>query len=189
MSVARGSREYKILLRRPLMVNRGVITITHNMYFRFLNCCVMRSLFEADAANGILARLNNLQPATKSLWGKMNVSQMLAHCHAPLQVALGEKQLKRRLVGLLFGRIARKSMLKPGDFTKNLPTDPGFLVKDDRDFDTAKKQLESLIQRFSEADSQSVAAKTHPFFGKMTAEEWGILQWKHLDHHLRQFGV
>lgn len=29
----------------------------------------------------------------------------------------------------------------------------------------------------------------HPFFGKMSAREWGLIGYKHTDHHLRQFGV
>jgi len=149
----------------------------------------MNNLFQATDASRIIERINNLQPTSIPLWGKMNVSQMLAHCHAPLQVALGEKQIKRGLIGFLFGKIAKTQMLKPGDFRKNLPTDPSFIVKDERNFDNAKQELHSLIQRFSAADPQSIAQKKHPFFGMMMAEEWGILQWKHLDHHLKQFGI
>ena len=149
----------------------------------------MKNLFETDTVNQILNRINNLQPGTKPVWGKMNVSQMLAHCHAPLHVALGDKQLKRGLIGLLFGAIAKKQMLRPGDMKRNLPTDPSFLVKDDRNFDESKKQLQSLILRFSASDPLFIAGKNHPFFGKMSSDEWGLLQWKHLDHHLKQFGV
>jgi hypothetical protein len=29
----------------------------------------------------------------------------------------------------------------------------------------------------------------HPFFGKMSAKEWATIAHKHMDHHLRQFGV
>ena len=149
----------------------------------------MKNLFETGAANEILNRINNLQPGMKPLWGKMNVSQMLAHCHAPLHVALGDKQLKRRLIGILFGAVAKKQILKPGDLKKNLPTDPSFLVKGEINFAESKSELQSLIRRFNTSGAQSIANKTHPFFGKMSSEEWGLLQWKHLDHHLRQFGV
>jgi hypothetical protein len=149
----------------------------------------MKNLFEKEAMNEILHRIEQLQPGTNPLWGKMKVAQMLAHCHAPLHVALGEKQLKRGLIGILFGGIAKKQILKPGDMKKNMPTDPGFLVKDDRNFDESKSELKSLIRRFNTSDSQAIANRTHPFFGKMSSEEWGILQWKHLDHHLKQFGV
>jgi hypothetical protein len=149
----------------------------------------MGNLFKSSAVTGILDRLSKLTPDSKPKWGKMNVSQMLAHCQVPLQAALGEKQLKRTLIGVLFGGIAKKQMMKEGPFKQNLPTDPSFVVKDDRQFEKKRQQLQTLIQRFASSDAPGIAAKRHPFFGKMTSEEWGILSWKHLDHHLRQFGV
>ena len=149
----------------------------------------METLFQLTAAGEILNRLEKLQPDAKPLWGKMNVSQMLAHCQVPLQASLGEKQLKRTFMGLLFGKIGKKQVLKPEPFKKNLPTDPRFVIKNTPDFTTEKQQLSSLIQKFSITNSEEVAARPHPFFGKMTSDEWGWLQWKHLDHHLRQFGA
>ena len=149
----------------------------------------MENLFEPAIVNAMLARLQNLQPGAAANWGKMKPAQMLAHCQVPLQAALGEKQLKQSFMGVLFGRIAKKQILKEGPMKKNLPTDPSFLVKDQRSFENEKKLLESLIQRFAAADKILLAQKPHPFFGSMKAEEWGLLMWKHLDHHLRQFGA
>lgn len=149
----------------------------------------MKNLFDNHTAEEILSRINQLQPSSRQLWGKMNVSQMLAHCQAPLKVALGDKKIKQSLIGILFGGFARKQMLKPGDFRKNLPTDPSFVVKDERNFEETKDQLAALIKQFLSTDPKLIASRRHPFFGKMTEEEWGILQWKHLDHHLKQFGV
>ena len=149
----------------------------------------MNSLFESDSAAGIIYRLAKLHSNTKPLWGKMSVSQMLAHCQVPLQAALGEKQFKRTFFGFVFGRIGKRQMLKDGPFKRNLPTDPRFIVKDNRDFDKEKKQLQVLVHKFATADPPAVAKKPHPFFGNMTQDEWGMLQWKHLDHHLRQFGA
>jgi len=149
----------------------------------------MKDLFDSAAASEIQARLSKLQPDSKPLWGKMNVSQMLAHCIVPLQVSLSEVQLKRSLFGKLFGRIAKKRMVMETDFKKNLPTAPQFIVKDERNFLSEKQKLQSLIQRFASSDPDSIAKIHHPFFGPMTKKEWGLLQWKHLDHHLRQFGT
>lgn len=149
----------------------------------------MNNLFHTNAATGILRRLAKLQPNSKPLWGKMNVSQMLAHNKVPLQVALGEVQFKRNLIGILFGGIARKQMVKPEPFKKNLPTAPSFIVKDERHFEKELLELHALIKRFTSSDPKVIAQKRHPFFGSMTEDEWGLLQWKHLDHHLHQFGV
>ena len=79
--------------------------------------------------------------------------------------------------------------MKDETFKKNLPTDPSFVVKDERDFSKEQQKLQILINRFAQADPNAVSAKKHPFFGKMTSDEWGNLGYKHLDHHLKQFGV
>jgi hypothetical protein len=149
----------------------------------------MQNLFQPESATGIVMRIVRLKSTAKALWGKMTVSQMLAHCQAPLQVALGDRKLKHSFIGWLFGKIAKKKMLQEGPFKRNLPTDGSFVVKDDRSFSDEQDKLLTLLRRFAETDPESIAVRIHPFFGKMTTDEWGILQWKHLDHHLRQFGV
>ena len=149
----------------------------------------MQSIFEASASAAILDRLGKLQPAAPAQWGKMTVSQMLAHCQHPVLVALGDKKLKQSFIGMLFGSIAKKSLLKEKPFPKSLPTAPEFLVKDERRFNEEKQKLQQLVQRLATTDTSSLAAIPHPFFGKMTAAEWGQLNWKHLDHHLKQFGA
>ena len=149
----------------------------------------MKSIFDSSACQLILERMDKLHPNLPAQWGKMNVPQMLAHCQAPIQVGLGEKKLQQSVVGFLFGRIAKKQLLKDAPFKKNLPTDPSFIIKDERRFDHEKQSLQLLIQRFAITDQARLARMKHPFFGYMTAEEWGRLVWKHLDHHLLQFGV
>ena len=149
----------------------------------------MKSLFEPEVTHEIIDRINRLMTDTKPLWGKMTVSQMLAHMQPPLRVALGEEKLKKGLMGFLFGGIAKKQMVNESPFKKNLPTAPGFIVKDVRDFEQEKDKLTDLVQRFSKEQKENLDTRIHPFFGKLSADEWNVLQWKHLDHHLRQFGV
>jgi hypothetical protein len=163
--------------------------IPANLFIFGSQTVYMKDLFDPVAAAEIQNRLSKLQPDSQPLWGKMNVSQMLAHCIVPLKVALSEVQLKRSLFGKIFGRIAKKRMVNEADFKKHLPTAPQFVVKDERNFIEEKQRLQSLIQRFASSDPDSIAKIPHPFFGPMTKKEWGVLQWKHLDHHLRQFGV
>lgn len=149
----------------------------------------MKNLFNAAENQELIDRINKLTPDTKPLWGKMTVSQMLAHSQSPLYVAMGEKNFKGGIMALLFGKIAKKQLVKDEPFKKNLPTAPSFVVKDERNFDEEKSRLIDLVQRFGNADPEEIAARPHPFFGKLTADEWNTLQFKHLDHHLNQFGV
>ena len=149
----------------------------------------MKSLFDPTDNQLMIDRINKLTADTKPLWGKMNVSQMLAHSQVPLKVAYGKVTLKRGLMGKLFGGIAKKKLTGEKDFDKNLPTDKNFIINDTPDFEEAKTNLVNLVREFTNAGPSGLTKEPHPFFGKLTPQEWDILMWKHLDHHLRQFGV
>jgi hypothetical protein len=149
----------------------------------------MRSIFNNDDKNEILNRIDQLHPDSKPMWGKMSVSQMLAHCVVPTKISAGEIQNRRNIFGILFGKIAKKKMVGPDPFKKNLPTDPSFIIKHQPDFYKIQEELKATIERLYTTDKTQLLQRKHPFFGKMTLEEWGLLNYKHFDHHLRQFGV
>lgn len=150
----------------------------------------MKSLYEKQVADEFVARINRLTEKTQAQWGKMDVAQMLTHCQKPLDIASGALVFKPNfLIKLLFGKAARKQLLNEPEFKKNLPTFSEARIADKRIFDAEKQKLISLIYNFQTKGVEGLTKKDHPFFGKLNAEEWNILQVKHLDHHLRQFGV
>lgn len=146
-------------------------------------------MFDVSDSNELIERVKRLSPAAKAQWGKMEVAQMLAHAQRPLMSAYGELKAKRGLMGILFGRIAKKKLTSDEPWKKNLPTDKNFVVSDRRDFEEERQKLIASVQRFIQMGPNGIAKDPHPFFGPMTAKEWDVLMWKHLDHHLRQFGV
>ena len=153
----------------------------------------MKRLFDPEENNLIKERINKLTPDSRPLWGKMNVSQMLAHLQAPMSVAFGQLKLKGGLMAFLFGKIAKKQILLDKPFKKNLPTVKEFKFTQkyfaEKDFIKEKNILLSYVDRFITEGPGVITGKKHPFFGDLTLEEWDTLQWKHLDHHFRQFGV
>jgi hypothetical protein len=145
------------------------------------------SLYDPAGLDAMLSRIECVQPDSQRQWGKMDAGQMFAHCQRPLLVALGELQLSRNLLGVLFGRLAKRWLLtrpwKPG-----MATAPEFRVVEAREFAGEKRELLDLVRRFGEGGPAALRKDPHPFFGRMTPDEWQRLQWVHLDHHLRQFG-
>jgi hypothetical protein len=119
----------------------------------------------------------------------MNVGQMLSHCQAPIDVAFGDLKLKSNIVFLLLGRIFKKRILAAPMFKKNSMTDPSFIRSGQFEFEKNKADLIAKVKRFASEGTGSIRIEKHPFFGKMSFEEWDNLQWKHLNHHLKQFGV
>jgi len=149
----------------------------------------MHSLIDNVEHKKMLNRIEKLTPDTKPLWGKMRVEQMLAHVNVAMRVALGENKLKRSFMGLVFGGIAKKQLFGPKPFGKGLPTASEFVMKTEKDYNIEKNELMRLMNKIGTEREACLSKEAHPFFGKMTAEQWDHLQHKHLDHHLSQFGV
>jgi hypothetical protein len=150
----------------------------------------MKSLFKKQDAEEYISRINKLSPSTPPLWGKMDVAQMLTHCQKPLEIASGALKPKiNKIVKLLFGKRAKAQLVSGQDFKKNLPTFPEAKIVDKKVFETEKAKLISLIEQFQKNGKEGLTQEPHPFFGELTPAEWDILQTKHLDHHLSQFGV
>ncbi len=150
----------------------------------------MPSIFNLSDNNELTDRINQLTPITLSQWGKMTVSQMLLHCQQPIKVAHGTLHLKpNKLLVFFLGKSAKKKLMQPQPFGKGMPTAKEFKITHEPDFEQSKAELIDLIQVFAEQGHNSIKNLKHPFFGTMTIEEWDALQWKHLDHHLKQFGV
>lgn len=156
--------------------------------FNFLHQSAFMNLFETDAAQEVLSRLHRISAATPANWGKMNAAQMMAHCQATFQVYFGELKMKRSLMGYLFGSMAKKKLFGPQPWARNLPTAPEFRIAGEKEFDVEKQKLVEYITRFSN-EGYTITSTLHPFFGKLSAQEWATLAYKHLDHHLKQFGV
>ncbi len=151
----------------------------------------MKSLFDASVANQVKARLGKLEPQNERHWGKMTPSQMLAHCSVGMQWAVGEVvPEKAPLPARLLGRLVKPMVFRNEDpLRRNSPTAKSLIVADERDFTRERARLSDLIDRFVAGGAAMCTKNPHSFFGKMTSEEWAILMYKHLDHHLRQFGV
>ena len=150
---------------------------------------MIKSLFDKNTANELVERVHLLTPVSEQLWGKMNVSQMVAHCRTGLEVACGEKTVKRIFIGYLLGPLFKSSFYNEKPFQKDLATAEIFVMKDEHDFEVEKEKLIQKINQFQEGGAQKCTTAPHGFFGKLTADQWAIGMYKHLDHHLRQFGV
>ena len=149
----------------------------------------MKTLFDRDASTEIVQRINKLTPSTPRLWDKMDVSQMLAHCSGGLQMQNGDIKPARVFIGKIIGPFFKSFLTGDKPFKKSSPTAPEILIVNEMDFNKEKERLIGLIGRFQKEGRQGVTTHPHPFFGKLNPDEWGKGAYKHLDHHLQQFGV
>ncbi|MFP2996198.1 DUF1569 domain-containing protein [Spongiivirga sp. MCCC 1A20706] len=149
----------------------------------------MKSLLSEGAYKEIKSRISNLNEQSHATWGTMNVAQMCKHCQFALEVPLEKKVMPtpNPLMKLVF-KSFKSSMYNDKPWKKGLPTPKTFMVKETPDFEEERSKLNILVDEFYAKNDQENWIK-HPAFGNFTPDQWGKLQYKHLDHHLRQFNV
>jgi hypothetical protein len=149
----------------------------------------MKTLFNQADRDSIRQRLGALQASSERKWGKMNAAQMVTHCARALETGTGDRPMKQVFLGKILTPFIRSSILGEKPFGKNSPTDPSFVVADECDFAIERQKLLDLIDRLVERGTDNASKQTHAFFGKLSGEQWGELMYKHIDHHLQQFGA
>jgi hypothetical protein len=147
----------------------------------------MKTVFDPSTREALISRIEQLQPDSKPLWGKMTAYQMAKHCQLAEEMFLGLTEYPRSFIGRIFGKMALNSMIKDDKpFMKNAKTSTDFVVTGDGDFEKTKMEWIRLVKSY---DNFSKAFITHWFFGKMTRGQVGLFTYKHIDHHLRQFNL
>jgi hypothetical protein len=148
------------------------------------------NIFTPSVAGDVINRINKLTPATQPHWGKMSVDQMLAHCNVTYEMALEDKHPKPNfLMQLILKTFVKETVTGEKLYKRNLQTAPAFMIKDSRNFEKEKERLIGYIQHTQQLGETYFAGKKSHSFGTLTTTEWNNMFYKHLDHHLTQFGV
>jgi Protein of unknown function (DUF1569) len=148
----------------------------------------MPSMTDASGRAAILSRLDTLTPDATARWGRMNVSQMLAHIADSMRMALGDLPVKPKNVPVARLALVKFLIIYVLPFPKNTPTADELRARAPQSFERELFDVRALVARLDPARGTLRAAQ-HPVFGAMSMKDWGALGYKHLDHHLRQFGV
>jgi hypothetical protein len=138
----------------------------------------MPSIYSKSDNDAMIARIQKLQPNTEALWGQMNAVQMMKHANEAIIVAFGENTITVNLMMRILGRLIKNKVFNAKEF----------IFEGDYDFESTRQELIQNYSRFA-AGPQSITLRKHPFWGNLSSEDWDKLMWKHVDHHLRQFGV
>jgi hypothetical protein len=150
----------------------------------------MESVFNAADVDKLITRINKLTPTTQPLWGKMSVGQMLAHCNVSYEMAYTDKHPKpNAFMKFILKLLVKNKVVSEAPYKHNNPTAPAFLIKEDKNFEAEKTRLIDHINKTLQLGESYFDGKESNSFGTLTVTEWNNMFWKHLDHHLGQFGV
>ena len=145
-----------------------------------------KTLYNQQVFEETLARIDKLAPETVPEWGKMDAAQMMAHCAEILDVSNGKPLENTPFMARLFKGVIRKMVVGPKPYPRSTRTHPQYLQTSPKEFEKEKQHLVNALKKFKEMEGQKTE---HPLFGEMSKEEKGWAMFKHLDHHLTQFGV
>ena len=146
----------------------------------------MPSLRDPSTRNSLIHRLQQLTPTTRPRWGKFDAPRMLCHLNDALAVSLGELSTTTMNKKAFQCFPLKHLVMYVVPFPKGAQAPPDMLVSVPEDFDVDRQRLFDRMQRIAAA--ADAPGPEHPLFGPLTNEEWNALHWKHIAHHLKQFG-
>ena len=150
----------------------------------------MKNVFNANDVAEIITRIEKLTPETKATWGKMSVAQMLAHCNVSYEMIYENIHAKPNpILKLILKLFIKGSVVGDKPYKQSLKTAPAFIIKGSKDFELEKSRLITYITRTQELGEDYFDNKESHSFGQLTKNEWNNMLYKHLDHHLSQFGA
>jgi Protein of unknown function (DUF1569) len=149
------------------------------------------NLFTKEVAEEVIARINKLTPRTQPQWGKMSVDKMLAHCCVAYETIYepGKHPKPNPVMRVILKVFVKPLVTGEKPLRKNSPTAPYFIISTDKDFDAEKTRLIAYIRQTQQLGEQEFDGKESLGFGAMTKAQWNNMLYKHLDHHLTQFGA
>ena len=147
-------------------------------------------IFTKSVSDGLVQRINNLSNTTQAKWGKMNVGQMMAHCCVTYEMIYEDKYpAPKGFMKLMLKFLVKNLVVNEAPYKHNSRTAPAYLITTEKDFNTEKKRLIEYIQKTQQLGATHFDGKESLSFGPLNKTEWNNMFYKHLDHHLKQFGV
>jgi hypothetical protein len=148
------------------------------------------NIFTAPVATEIIGRINRLSANTQPNWGKMSVAQMLAHCCVTYEMVYETKHAKPNfLIGFILKTFVKGFVTNEKPYPKNSATAEQFIIKETKSFEAEKVRLIGFIQKTQFLGENHFDGKASHSFGNLNKTEWNNMFYKHLNHHLTQFGV
>jgi hypothetical protein len=148
------------------------------------------NIFSAPIADAVIARIEKLMPNTNPQWGKMSAAQMLAHCNVIYEMSLEDIHKKPNvIVKFILTLMVKNSVVSEKPYKHNSQTAPQLVIKEDKNFEEEKRRLIQYIQKVQTLGDKYFDMKESHSFGALSSSEWNNLYYKHLDHHLGQFGL
>lgn len=150
-----------------------------------------KTLKNPQDVEDIVDRIMKISENSERKWGKMSAAQMISHCDKILQVGTGKTVLPDTNFFIKAVGICTKLEMKifNNGIPPNMPTFDEVIIKENCNLEKSRTELLRTIDEFIRYSETDKLIREHALFGKMSREDWCFLQYKHINHHLKQFKV
>ncbi len=146
--------------------------------------------FEKNTLESLKNRIEKLSENIEAQWGSMNSAQMLAHCNVTYEMVFEDFYQKPNFINRwILRKFVKPIVVSDKPYKKNSQTAPQFKIKEEKNFDEERERLFKYLNKTQELGEVFFNNKESHSLGKLSANEWNNMFYKHLDHHLKQFGV
>jgi len=147
----------------------------------------VKSIWLDEARRELTDRIGAVTPDRRAEWGTFSAPKMVCHLADSLKMAMGDLKVAPKWLPIRFTPL-KQLIIFAAPFPKGTPTAPELLVRQPREWANDVSEVQDLLARAGSARTTD-AWPDHPAFGKLSKRAWGVLIYRHMDHHLRQFGA
>ena len=148
------------------------------------------NIFTREETDKIIERINKLSAASQPNWGTMSVAQMLAHSNVTYEMIYDNIHKKpNAFLKFILKFMIKNKVVGETLYERNSRTAPQFIIKETKDFNVEKQRLVDYLNKTQQLGEAYFDNKESHSFGPLNKTEWNNMLYKHLNHHLTQFGV
>jgi hypothetical protein len=147
----------------------------------------MKSIWREDDRRALNDRVGRVAWDGRAAWGKFTAPKMICHLADSLKMAMGDLQVAPKRLPIRYPPL-KQLIIYAAPFPKGAPTAPELLAREPREWANDVADVQALLARAASARTTDTWPE-HPAFGKLSKRAWGVLIFRHMDHHLKQFGA
>jgi hypothetical protein len=147
----------------------------------------MKSIWQDETRRELSDRVGAAVWDRRAEWGKFSAPKMVCHLADSLKMAMGDLKVPTKRLPIRYPPL-KQFIIYLAPFPRSAPTAPELLVRAPREWANDIADVQDLLARAGSARTTATWPE-HPAFGKLSKRAWGVLIYRHMDHHLRQFGA
>jgi hypothetical protein len=147
----------------------------------------MKSIWQDQHREEINDRVGRVSWDRPGAWGKFTAPKMICHLADSLKMAMGDLPVAPKRLPIRYPPL-KQLIIYAAPFPKGAPTAPELLAREPREWANDVADVQALLARAASARTTETWPE-HPAFGRLSKRAWGVLIYRHMDHHLKQFGA